>query len=108
MIGEMTYRLVTRTLAIQFKDTFIEHFNLHKFGVTTHGGCETIIMKCVVWFPSGLNHSISLPPGFLIPDLSFCILGAPMGSTSFVESFMVEALHDYLGMISSLLMLTNL
>jgi hypothetical protein len=34
-------------------------------------------------------------------------LGAPMGFTSFVESFVVKALHEDLGMISSLLMLTN-
>jgi hypothetical protein len=103
----VTYCLVTHILAIQFKDTLTKHFNPHQFGVTTCGGCENVIAKCVVWSPLGLNHFISLLLGFLIPDSGFCILGALVGCTSFIELFMVEALHDYLGMISSLLMLTN-
>jgi hypothetical protein len=103
----MTYRLITHILAIQFKDTLTKHFNPHQFGVMTRGGCEIVIVKCVIWSLSRLNHFISLLHGFLILDLGFCILGAPMGSTSFVESFVVEALHDYLRMICSLFMLTN-
>jgi hypothetical protein len=63
--------------------------------------------KCVVWFPQGLDHSISLLPGFLTPDSSFCILGALVGATSFVELFEVEVFHEDLGMIFSLLMFTN-
>jgi hypothetical protein len=43
MIGEMTYCLVVRILTIQFKDIFIEHFSFHRFGVATHGGCETMV-----------------------------------------------------------------
>ncbi len=43
MINEVTYRLVARTLAIQFRDTFVEHFSLHQFSVTTHGECETVV-----------------------------------------------------------------
>ncbi len=39
----MTYCLVAHTLAIQFKDTFVEHFNPHQFGVTTHGKCEIMV-----------------------------------------------------------------
>ncbi len=29
VIGEVTYRLIAHTLAIQFKDTFMEHFSPH-------------------------------------------------------------------------------
>jgi hypothetical protein len=65
-------------------------------------------MKCVAWPPHGLDHSISLPLGFLIPDPCFHILGAPMGSKPFVESFVAKALHEDLGTISSLPMLANL
>jgi hypothetical protein len=31
--------------------------------------------------------------GFLTPDLGFCILGALVGSTSFVELFVVEVMR---------------
>jgi hypothetical protein len=55
-----------------------------------------------------LDHFISLPPGFLIIDLGFHILGALMGSTSFIESFVVEVLHEDLGIIFSFLMLADL
>ncbi len=65
-------------------------------------------MKCVTWFPRGLDHFISLPPNFLTPNLGFCILGTPMGSRSFVESFMAKAFHEDLEMISNFLMLANL
>jgi hypothetical protein len=44
---------------------------------------------------------------FLTLDLSFRILGALMGFRSFVESFVVEALDDDLGMIYNLLMFAN-
>jgi hypothetical protein len=64
-------------------------------------------MKCVAWSLQGLDHFISLPLGFLIFNLGFCILGALMGSTSFVESFVVEALHEDLGTIYNLPMFTN-
>jgi hypothetical protein len=42
-IGEVTYRSVAYTLAIRFKDILAEHFSPHQFGVTTHGGCETMV-----------------------------------------------------------------
>jgi hypothetical protein len=48
-----------------------------------------------------LNHIISLPHGFLNPNSNFRILGTLVKSTSFVESFMVKALYEDLGMISS-------
>ncbi len=64
-------------------------------------------LKCVAWFPQRLDHSISLPPNFLIPNLNFHILGTLVGSKSFVELFVTKALHEDLGMISSLPMLTN-
>jgi len=43
--------------------------------------------KCIAWSPLGSNQSISLPPCFLTPESSLCILGALMGSLPFVESF---------------------
>ncbi len=39
----MTYHLVVYTLAIQFKNTFLEHFNPHQFGVMTHDKCEIMV-----------------------------------------------------------------
>ncbi len=43
MIKEVIYRLITRTLAIQFKDTFAKHFNSHQFGVVTSSGCKIMV-----------------------------------------------------------------
>jgi hypothetical protein len=43
IISEMTYCLVVYTLVIQFRDTLMEHFNPHQFGVRTRGGCETMV-----------------------------------------------------------------
>jgi hypothetical protein len=65
------------------------------------------LAKCVVWSPQGLDHSISLPFGFFTLTLDFCILGALVGSTSFVESFVVEALHEDLKTISNILMFAD-
>ncbi len=53
MIGEMTCRLVAHILAIQFRDIIAEHFNCHQFGVTTHGGCETMVHD--VWVMLNLH-----------------------------------------------------
>jgi len=64
-------------------------------------------MKCVVWYPQGLDHFISLPLSFFTLDLGFCILDALMGSRSFVESFVVKVFHEYFGTIFSLLMLVD-
>jgi hypothetical protein len=64
-------------------------------------------VKCVAWFPQGLDHFISLPFSFLTPDLSFHILGALVISRSILELFMVEVFHEDLGMIFSLLMLAD-
>jgi hypothetical protein len=64
-------------------------------------GLSVQLVKCVAWSPQGLNHSISLPPDFLIPNLGFHVLGTPMGSRSFVEPFMHKALHEDLGTICS-------
>jgi hypothetical protein len=65
------------------------------------------LAKCVAWSSQGLDHFISLPPGFLIHDLSFCILGTLVGSTSLVELFVVEVLHEDFGRIYNLLMHAN-
>jgi hypothetical protein len=37
------YRLIARTLAIQFKDILAKHFNPHQFGLTIHGGYEKVV-----------------------------------------------------------------
>jgi hypothetical protein len=42
-------------------------------------------MKCIIFSPQGLDHCISLPFGFLTPDLNFHILDALVGYRSFVE-----------------------
>jgi hypothetical protein len=55
-----------------------------------------------------LDHFISLPLSFLIHDSIFCILGAPAGSTSFVESFVAKVLHEDFETIRNLPMLTYL
>jgi hypothetical protein len=65
-------------------------------------------VKCVALFLQRLDRSISLPCGFLIFYSSFHILGALVGSISFVELCMVEVLHEDLGMIFSLPMLVDL
>jgi hypothetical protein len=62
------------------------------------------LTKCVVWSLHGLDHFISFPLSFIIPNLAFCILGALVGSTPFVESFMVEDFRT----ISNLPMLVDL
>lgn len=61
--------------------------------------------KYVAWFPQGLN--ISLPPCFLTPNTSFCILEAPMDSMPFVKSFVIEAFQEDFSTIINLLMFTN-
>jgi hypothetical protein len=48
--------------------------------------------KCATWFPQGLDPSILFPPSFLTLESNLHILGAPMGSLPFVESFVLEAL----------------
>ncbi len=39
----MIYSLVTCTLAIQFKDTFVKHFSLYQFGVVMLNRCEIMV-----------------------------------------------------------------
>ncbi len=55
-----------------------------------------------------INYFISIHFGFFTPNLGFHILGALMGFRSFMESFMVDALHEYLKTIFSLPMLADL
>jgi hypothetical protein len=61
--------------------------------------------KCVTL--QGLDHSISLLLGFFIPNSSSRIFGVEVRSTSFIESFMVEAFHEDFKMIFNLPMLAN-
>jgi hypothetical protein len=42
-------------------------------------------MKCVVWSPQGLDLSISLPLGFLTPNIGFHILSALSTTTKGVH-----------------------
>jgi hypothetical protein len=51
-----------------------------------------------------LDHSISLSHGFLTPNFGFRILGALLGSTSFVESFVAKEIHEDFETIFNLLM----
>jgi hypothetical protein len=60
--------------------------------------------KYVTWFLQSLDHSISLPLGFLTSNLNFHILCTLVGSPSFVELFVTKTLHEDLGMRSNLLM----
>ncbi len=39
----MIYWLVACTLVIIFKDTFVEHFSPHDFGVAMLGRCEIMV-----------------------------------------------------------------
>jgi len=71
-------------------------------------GLSVQLVKCVTWYPQRLNHSTSFPPNFLTSNLGFHILGTPMGSTSFVESFVTKVLHEDLRTIFSLSMLVDL
>jgi hypothetical protein len=56
---------------------------------------------------SGVGPLYTFPFGFFIPNSTFHILGAPVGSTSFFELFVVKVLHENLRTISSLPMLVN-
>jgi hypothetical protein len=43
MIGEVTYHLVACIIAIQFRDTLVEHFNPHQFDIVTYDKCEIVV-----------------------------------------------------------------
>jgi hypothetical protein len=43
VIRKAIYRLLVCTLDIQFKNTFVEHFNPHQFGVVTFGECKIVV-----------------------------------------------------------------
>ncbi len=62
------------------------------------------LAKCVACGWTILYHFLLT---FFIHDLGFCILGTSVGSTSFVELFVVETLHENLGTIFTLLMLID-
>jgi hypothetical protein len=65
------------------------------------------LVKCVAWSPHGLNLSISLPLGFVTPNIGLCILGAPVCFMPFVESCVGEAFQEDLNTIASLLMFVD-
>jgi hypothetical protein len=66
------------------------------------------LAKCVAWSPHELNHLISLLPSFLTLKLGFHILSASVRFKSFVETFVVEALHEDIGTIFNLFMFVDL
>ncbi len=43
VMGEVLYWLVSRTLFLQFHDTFFIHLLLHQFGVAIRGKCEVVV-----------------------------------------------------------------
>jgi hypothetical protein len=49
-IGETLYQLTSRILYFQLCKTIATHFSPHQFGITTKGGCETIIhgIRCTL------------------------------------------------------------
>jgi hypothetical protein len=65
-------------------------------------------MKCVAWSPQGLDQSISIPLHFFTPKFNFPIFDVPMGSLSFMESFVLKSFQKDFNMISNLLMLADL
>jgi hypothetical protein len=64
-------------------------------------------MKCEAHSAHGLDHFISLLLGFLTPDLNFRILGASVGSRSFVELFVAKVFHEDFRTIHNLPMLVH-
>jgi hypothetical protein len=65
-------------------------------------------MKCVAWFPRGLDHFIKLFLCFFIPNSNFHILGASVKSKSFIELFVAKVFHEDFGAIFSFPMLVDL
>jgi hypothetical protein len=61
VINDVTYHLVVHTLVIQCKDTFLEHFNLHQFGVTTCGRCEIMV--------HGVRMMLNLHPNWVVLEV---------------------------------------
>jgi hypothetical protein len=52
---------------------------LHLYEELLALGLSVYSSKCATWSSKRLNHFISLPLGFFIPDLGFYILGTLMG-----------------------------
>jgi hypothetical protein len=47
VVGEVFYRLMSRTLCFQFHDAFVVHLCPHQFGVTVKGGYKGMMHK--IW-----------------------------------------------------------
>jgi hypothetical protein len=60
-------------------------------------------MKCVVWFPQGLDQSI----GSLTLEYNLPILGVLVGFLPFVESFVSEVFQENFNIIVIFLMLVD-
>jgi hypothetical protein len=67
VMGEALYRFTNCVLYIQFCEAFVTHFSPHQFGVTTKGGCETIIhdIRCTLNFhPNRVVHQLDVANTF--------------------------------------------
>ena len=50
--------------------------------------------KCTAWCPQGLPNDLSIPAEFCKPSMGIRALGVPMGTSTFVDSFVADALVD--------------
>jgi hypothetical protein len=58
VISEVIYDLVAHTLAIKFKNTFMEHFIPRQFGVTICGRCKIMV--------HGVRMMLNLHPNWVV------------------------------------------
>jgi hypothetical protein len=42
-IGKVFFQFINYSIVVQLQRSFQKHLSPHKFGVPTHGGCETIL-----------------------------------------------------------------
>ncbi len=61
VMGKSLYQLTSHVLCIQFHEAFATHFSPHQFGITTKGGCETII--------HGIKCTLDLHPNWVVLQL---------------------------------------
>ncbi|KAL2644960.1 hypothetical protein R1flu_012547 [Riccia fluitans] len=63
--------------------------------------------KCTAWSPHGLPPSLSLPKGFRVSTTGLCILGAPLGPDSFVQTYAVKTFQEALQSLHDLPLLAD-
>lgn len=57
-VGEVFYRLISRTISIQMQPTFVDHLYPYQFGVATLGGCEMVV--------HGLRSTLEVHPNLVV------------------------------------------